>query len=201
MKRDWLIYLVIFSLALNLGTIGTIVYLRSQDQQQLAAGPAPPPLPMKSLWRELKLDESQRQALRRLFPEHHQKVKAVRQELTQKRQELFDLMKAESTPWSAIQAKVQEISALQGSLEEEMARFMLEFKKDLNPEQHAAFLNLVQTRLGCGPEGACGPDGRRGDPAWDRDPVWGTGVGRRVSRQLNQGIMKRILYSTQEEED
>ena len=164
MKRDWLIYLVMFSLALNLGTIGTIVYLRSQDQQQLAAGPAPPPLPMKSLWRELKLDESQRQTLRRLFPEHHQKVKAVRQELTQKRQELFDLMKAESTPWSAIQAKVQEISTLQGSLEEEMARFMLEFKKDLNPEQHAAFLNLVQTRLGCGPGGVCGPDGRRRGP-------------------------------------
>ena len=179
MKRDWLIYLVMFSLALNLGTIGTIVYLRYQDQQKLAAGPAPPPppLPMKSLWRELNLDESQRQTLRRLFPEHHQKVKAVRQELAQKRQELFDLIKAESTPWSAIQAKVQEISALQGSLEEEMARFMLEFKKNLNPEQHAAFLNLLQTRLGCGPERACPPggpgDGRR------RGPGMGRGMGPR----------------------
>jgi Spy/CpxP family protein refolding chaperone len=162
-KRDWLIYLVIFSLALNLGTIGTIAYLRYQDHQKLAAGPAPPPPPvlMKSLWRELKLDDSQRQTLRRLFPEHHQKVLAARQELAQKRQELFDLIKTESTPWSAIQAKIQEISALQGGLEEEMARFMLEFKKNLNPEQHAAFLNLLQTRLGCGPEGACGPDGRR----------------------------------------
>jgi Spy/CpxP family protein refolding chaperone len=160
-KRDWLIYLLMFSLALNLGTIGTIVYLRYQDHPQVAASPAPP----KSLWRELKMDESQRQALRGLFPEHHKQVKAIRQELAQKRQELFDLIKAESTPWSAIQAKVQEISALQGSLEQEMARFMLEFKKNLNPEQHAAFLNLVQTRLGCGPEGACGPgDGRRRGP-------------------------------------
>jgi Spy/CpxP family protein refolding chaperone len=154
-----------FSLALNLGTIGTIAYLRYQDHQPPAAGPPPPPLLPKSLWRELKLDESQRQTLRRLFPEHHQKVKAVRQELTQQRRELFDLIKAEATPWSAIQAKVREISARQGSLEEEMARFMLEFKKNLNPEQHAAFLNLLQTRLGCGPEGACGPggpdDGRR----------------------------------------
>ena len=178
MKRDWLIYLVMFSLALNLGTIGTIVYLRYQDQQKLAAGPAPPPpLLMKSLWRELKLDESQRQTLRRLFPEHHQKVTAVRQELAQKRQELFDLIKVESTPWSAIQAKIQEISALQGSLEEEMARFMLEFKKTLTPEQHAAFLNLVQTRLGCGPEGACAPggpgNGRR------RGPGMGPGMGPR----------------------
>ena len=152
-----------FSLALNLGTIGTIAYLRYLDHQPPAAGPPPPPLLPKSLWRELNLDEPQRQTLRRLFPEHHQKVKAVRQELTQKRQELFELMKAESTPWSAIQAKIQEISTLQGGLEEEMARFMLEFKKDLNPEQHAAFLTLLQKRLGCGPEG-CGPDGRRRGP-------------------------------------
>jgi Spy/CpxP family protein refolding chaperone len=165
-KRDWLLYLVIFSLALNFGTIGTIAYLRYQDHQHPAAGPPPPPpMPMKSLWRELNLDQSQRQTLRRQFPEHHQKVQAIRQELAQKRRELFDLIKAESAPWSAIQAKIQEVSTLQGNLEEEMARFMLEFKKNLNPEQHAAFLSLVQTRLGCGPEGACAPggpgDGRR----------------------------------------
>jgi Spy/CpxP family protein refolding chaperone len=177
-KRDWLIYLVMFSLALNFGTIGTIAYLRYQDQQQPTAGPPPPPpMLMKSLWRELKLDESQRQTLRHLFPEHHRKVMAVRQELAQKRQELFELLKAESTPWSAIQGKIQEISALQGGLEEEMARFMLEFKKNLTPEQHAAFLKLVQNRLGCGPEGACGPggpgDGRR------RGPGMGHGMGPR----------------------
>ncbi len=73
MKRDWLIYLVMFSLALNFGTIGTIVYLRYQDQQKLAAGPAPPPPPllMKSLWRELKLDDSQRQTLHRLGRDGH----------------------------------------------------------------------------------------------------------------------------------
>ena len=28
MKRNWLLYLVIFSLALNLGTIGALVYFR-----------------------------------------------------------------------------------------------------------------------------------------------------------------------------
>ena len=45
MKRNWLIYLVIFSLALNLGTIGTFAYLRHQDQQQQAAARAPAAAP------------------------------------------------------------------------------------------------------------------------------------------------------------
>jgi Spy/CpxP family protein refolding chaperone len=162
LKRDWLLYLVIFSLALNLGTIGTFAYLRYQDQQRLVVGHPPPPPPLRSLWRDLKLDESQRQTLRRQAPEHHRRVRALRRELAQKRQELFDLIRVESTPWSAIQAKIQEISTLQGSLEEEMARFMLELKKILTPAQRTAFLNLVQTRLGCCPRGAFGPGGPGG---------------------------------------
>lgn len=161
MKRDWLLYLVIFSLALNLGTIGTFAYLRYQDQQRQAVSHPPPP-PLRSLWRELKLDESQRQALRRQAPGHHRRVRAIRQELAQKRQELFDLIREDAAPWSAIRAKIQQISALQGSLEEEMARFMLELKKNLTPAQRTAFLNLVQTRLGCGPGGSFGPGGPGG---------------------------------------
>jgi Spy/CpxP family protein refolding chaperone len=183
-KRDWLIYLVIFSLALNLGTIGTFAYLRHQDQQQNAMAQAAPPLPPRSLWRELNLDNSQRQALHSLFPEHRRKVEEVRQELAQKRQELFNLIQNDATPMNAIRAKVQEISALQGSLEEEMVRFMLAFKKNLNPEQHAAFLRLVQTRL-CGPAGPCGPMG----PGFGghRGPVMGQSMGRGMGPRMSPG--------------
>ena len=173
MKRDWLIYLVIFSLALNLGTIGTFAYLRYQDHQEKAAPPGPPPpLPPHALWLELKLDNAQRQAMRGLFPEHRRKVAAVRQELGQKRQELFGLIKGDATP-DAIRAKVQEISTMQGSLEEEMLRFMLAAKKNLNPQQQAAFLNKLQMRL-CGPAGCApmGPDFRR-----HRGPGRGPGMG------------------------
>ncbi|MFA4901994.1 MAG: periplasmic heavy metal sensor [Desulfobaccales bacterium] len=158
MKRDWLIYLVIFSVALNLGTIGTFAYLRHQDQQQNVLAQSTPPLPLRALWSELNLDSSQRQALHGLFPEHRRKVGEIKQELAQKRQELFNLIQNEATPMSAIQAKVKEISNLQGSLEEEMVRFMLAFRKTLNPQQRTAFLSKVQTHL-CGPEGACGPMG------------------------------------------
>jgi Spy/CpxP family protein refolding chaperone len=174
-KRNWLIFLLIFSLALNLGAIGTFVYLRHQDQKEKAAAQPTPPLPLRALWRELNLDNSQRQALRGMFPEHHRKVGEIRQELGQKRQELFNLIQNDATPMSAIQAKVQEISALQGNLEEEMVRFMLAFRKTLNPQQQAAFLSKVQTRL-CGPEGACrsvGPDFGR-----HRGPGRGQGMGR-----------------------
>jgi len=174
-KKNWLLYLVIFSLALNFGTIGTFLYLRYQDHRALALPPEPP-LHMRALWGELRLDPAQRQALRGLFPEHRRKVLALRQELGQKRQELFELMKSEAPPWEAIRGKVKEISSLQGSLEEEMARFLLELKKNLRPEQQAAFLSKMQARLGCeagGPGGTCGPLG----PGNGR-PHGGMGMGR-----------------------
>jgi len=160
-KRNWLLYLVIFSLALNLGTIGTLVYLRYHDQQLMAAREVLPPLPLRELWGRLHLDESQHRALKGLFPEHRRRVQEVRVQLAQKRLELFDLIKSEAAPWEAVQAKVREISALQGNLEEEIVRFLLEFKKHLKPGQDAAFLEMVQTRLGRALDRACGPMGPR----------------------------------------
>ncbi len=157
MRRNWLLYLVIFSLALNFGTIGTIVYQRYQDQAQRQARELPPPMPMRDLWQTLKLDENQRRAVHGLFLQHRAKVEGIRRELFQRREELFTMLKAETTDLTAIHAKIGEISAAQGKLEEELVRHLLEFRKQLKPDQRDAFLNLVQTRL----EKACGPMGGR----------------------------------------
>jgi Spy/CpxP family protein refolding chaperone len=168
-RRNWLLYLVIFSLALNFGTIGTFVYLHYQDQAQRLSREMPPPLPMRDLWRTLKLDETQRQAVRGLFSQHRAKVEAIRSELFQRRQELFELLKAETPALPDIHAKIGEISASQGKLEEELVRHLLEFRKELKPEQRAAFLNLVQARLDKAVGGPCGPMGGRRGP-WHGGP-------------------------------
>ncbi len=145
MKRNWLLYLVIFSLALNLGTIGTLLYLHFQGPPPPPAGPRP--LPMHELWSALNLDPEQRQALQGLFPEHRRRVMATRTALAQRRGELLALMQQENPSWEALRGKVQEISTLQGQLEEELLRFLLETKKHLKPEQRQAFLQLMQARL------------------------------------------------------
>lgn len=162
MKRNWLLYLVIFSLALNVGTVGTFIYLRYQDHTQRTAREMPPPLPLHTLWRSLNLDASQRRALHGLFPEHRDKVRELREGLFKKRQELFGLLTNEPPDQTAIRAKVREISVLQGQLEEELMRFLLEFKKNLKPEQTTVFLDLVQTRLDKALRRHCGPGDGRG---------------------------------------
>ncbi|MBM4273690.1 MAG: periplasmic heavy metal sensor [Deltaproteobacteria bacterium] len=185
MKRDWLLYLVIFSLALNLGTIGTLIYLRYQDHAR-PAPVAPPPMHMRELWGALHLEDHQRQVMRQMLPEHRRRVMAARQNLARKRQELVNLIKAQDSQWEAMRAKIREISDLQGGLEEEMARFLLDFKKHLKPEQQAAFVDLMQDRFSrmpppgmgkgmgkgrgpmgmgpMGPKGFMGPMGPKGPP-------------------------------------
>lgn len=180
MKRNWLLYLVIFALALNLGTIGVFAYLRSQDRQATAALKAQRPVQLRDLWLALKLDPEQRQTLRRLVPEHRRRVHQLRREMMAKRQELFNMLKGEDPEWSAIKAKIQEISAVQGRLEEEVVQFLLECKKHLRPEQQAAFINLVDRRLGHhhrhGHWGrGMGPRGPHGGHGLGRGPGMGPG--------------------------
>ena len=63
-----------------------------------------------------------------------------------------------------MQAKIKEVSALQGKLEEEVLRFSLTFQEHLKPEQGAAFIAFMERRL----PGAPGGQGRR-SPKWKRD--------------------------------
>jgi Spy/CpxP family protein refolding chaperone len=168
-RRNWLLYLVIFSLALNLGTIGTFAYLHYQTQPDKSVVAAPP-VPTGPLWHKINLDKSQRQTIQSLFPEHRRKVQEIRLQMAEKRQQLFDLIQNDNAPTSAIQAKVREINALQGSLEQEMVRFMLAFKKTLTPQQRAVFLNRVQSRL-------CGAEACRMGPGFGRQRGMGRGMG------------------------
>jgi hypothetical protein len=73
-----------------------------------------------------------------------------------------------------VRVKIGEISALQGELEEEQMRFLLEIRKELKPEQKVAFLDLIQGRLNQALAGSCGPPGW---PGPRMGPRKGPGVG------------------------
>jgi len=147
MRRDWLLYLVIFSLALNVGIAGTMVYWHWW-------GPPPPPppeaapMPFRHLMRELNLDTQQRQALKAVAPEHWRKVRGLEQELLEQRQDLFALIKQDNLPdWPPVQAKVREIGNLQVQLEEEKVHHLLDIQKNLRPEQRQTLITQLEKRL------------------------------------------------------
>ena len=168
MKRNFWICLLVFSLALNLGGLAAFGYLRLQGHGEAMTGQGPPPPLPREISATLNLEGEQRRVLESLLPEHRRRVRDLRTELDQQRFELFELVKEGAAAWPVIQAKVKEVSVLQGKLEEEVLRFSLTFQEHLKPEQRVAFIAFMERRL----PGAPGGQGRR-PSRWKRDGAWG----------------------------
>lgn len=162
MKRNFWICLLVFSLALNLGGLATYAYMHYQDR---GSWREPTQLQrFQEMWRPLNLEPSQKQALDSLLPEHRRRGQELRAQLSQKRLELCEMVKEGPGAWPAMQAKVKEVSALQGQLEEEVLRFCLAFQEHLKPEQKGAFITFMERRMA----NMQGIKYRR-SPRWKRD--------------------------------
>lgn len=168
MKRNWLIFILVGSMGLNLGTIASFAYWRYGGQQGLDLKHPASPLPFRELTRSLNLGPEQGQIARGLLPEHQQRIGELRLDLAQKRQELFELLQAGEPSWPAVKDKTREISELQGKLEAEMVQFYLKFRNCLKPEQKIAFMGIMEHHLLAGQagkgrtHGSWGPRGRSG---------------------------------------
>jgi Spy/CpxP family protein refolding chaperone len=157
-KKNWLVYLVIFSLALNLGTLGALVYFRLQPPPEPALMHAGrPPGGFLEFLHSLNLDAEQQQLLKQNFPAHRQQIRELRQQLNQQRQKLYELINQAQPNGTEIAAQITTINNIQNALEQEMARFLLQIKQNLRPEQQELLLQRVGQRL-CGP-GLCGRNG------------------------------------------
>ncbi len=167
MKRNWLIYILVCSMGLNMGAIASFAYWRYGGQTGVdLKHPAPaPPLPFRELTRSLNLGPEQRQIIHGLLPKHQLRIDELRLGLAQRRQELLELLQADEPSWPAVHEKTREISDLQGKLEVEMVQFSLNFRNCLKPEQKIAFMELMEHHLLAGRGGkgrAHGPGGPRG---------------------------------------
>ena len=167
MKRNWLVYILVCSMGLNVGVIASFAYWRYGGQPGLDLKHPASPLPFRELTRSLNLGPEQSQIARGLLPEHQQRIGELRLGLAQKRQELFELLQTGEPSWPAIQDKTREISELQGKLEVEMVQFSLKFRNCLKPEQKIAFMEFMEHHLLAGQGGkgrAHGPWSPRGRP-------------------------------------
>jgi Spy/CpxP family protein refolding chaperone len=164
MKRSWLFFLLIFSLALNLASLVSLVYLSRQDVQDVGRRQPGAPLTMKELCRSLPLQAEQCRQFRSMMPEHQQRRQDLQVRLVREQTELWQLMKQDSSSWPAIQGKIKEINSLQTMVEEEAGRLCLEFKKHLQPAQRVVYLKLLERQLLPRREGEGAP--LRAGPGW-----------------------------------
>jgi len=153
MKRNWLIFILFCSMGLNMGSMASFAYWRYGGQSGLELKHQASPVPFRELTRSLNLGPEQHQIIRGLLPAHQQRISELRLGLVQRRRELFEMLQEGTLSWSAMQAKIREISDLQGRLEMEMVQFSLKYRNCLNPEQKIAFTKFMEHHLLAGQGG------------------------------------------------
>jgi Spy/CpxP family protein refolding chaperone len=157
-KSSWLFYLLVFSLALNLASFGTLAYLRRQEANSAAQPQPVPPLTVRELCRSMPLNAEQCQQLRNLMSEHQKRRRNLRLGLAQEQRDLWEIMKQDFPSLPEIRGKIKEISLWQTKSEEEAVRLCLEIQKHLQPEERVVYLKMLEWQLRPRREGG-------GDPA------------------------------------
>lgn len=172
MSRQWLKYLLIFSLSINLGGVASFLYFQFQNQRLSILNQEAPPPGLKELVTLLNLDPEQGEMFQKIFSAHRQNMQVWHREMALKRQELLALLKDGGTTWPDFQAKLKELSDIQAKSEEASLGFFLQLRQQLKPEQQVTCNNYMECRLlkGRGEKGewckAQGIDRNRGRGRW-----------------------------------
>lgn len=145
-KPSWLPFLLMFSLALNLGSFGTLAYRRLSPESEALRPPPGPSLTLKELCRALALKAAQCRQFQHMISEHQQSRRRILSQLAGKRAEILALLKQEDSYSPEIQDRIRIISIRQGELEEEEVSLLWKWLSRLTAGQRNTLISLLKTR-------------------------------------------------------
>jgi Spy/CpxP family protein refolding chaperone len=170
MSRNTLTILLILSVALNIGLLGTItlrhVVVSRAMNTMIPSG-------FHSWLADDMLDDTQRETIEDIISENRDEMNDIMDELSVKRSELLGLMRADEPDSDAVEMKIAEIAELQRELEQMIAEQMMEVHSVLTPEQVEKFTTHMEERLCPG-----GERGRWSDDDDTEDGFRGMGSGK-----------------------
>lgn len=161
-------FLLALSLLLNCFVLAGFVYRSWIAPPEVAVGGPPPPLasrpsPLELLSQDLKLDDSQRQALRGLFDRYTASRRDRVREIQKIREQMQAEMQKGSIDTSRVDALVDQMTPLRAAQQKENLQAIAELAPKLRPDQREKLNRIVIDRYGSGrpPGGPNGPGARR----------------------------------------
>ena len=146
MKEKLIIFLLIFSLTINVAALITMGYFWERDYSSRETVFRKGGEPLR-LGRELSLDNGQRGKMRGLRRSLRGGIDPIRDELTTKREDLVNLLTVEEPDRSAIDKKLSEINGLQSQIQHTVINHLLREKEFLTPLQQKKYFDLISKRL------------------------------------------------------
>jgi len=182
MKEKLIIFLLIFSLTINVAALVTMGYFWGRGEGGGEAvfersGESP------RLGSRLSLDKVQQRKMRGMRGSLFEGIKPVRDELEAKREDLVNLLTTKDPDRLVIDQKIGEINVLQSQIQHAVIDSLLREKEFLNPMQQKEYFDVISRRL-------C-PNrffmGRGRGPGMGRGRGPGQGIGRGDGSGKGQG--------------
>jgi len=155
------------SLLLNCFVLAGFVY-RSWIAPPVVAQRMPPPQggrpggPLEMMANDLKLDESQRKALRDLFEKNNAERRDRIREIQKVREETSDELKKDPVDLAKVDALVDQVAKLRGEQQKANLHGILELDSHLTPQQRERMHDVLADRyVGMGGPGRPGGPGGR----------------------------------------
>lgn len=159
-------FLLALSLLLNCFVLAGFVYRSWIAPPEVAVSPPPPasrPSPLEILSQDLKLDDTQRQAVRPLFERYASSRRERVREMQKIREQMQAEMQKPAIDTAKVDALVDQMTPLRASQQKENLQAIAELAPRLRPEQREKLNRIVMERYGSGrpPGGPNGPGSRR----------------------------------------
>ncbi len=146
MKEKLIIFLLIFSLTINVAALVTMGYFWGRGEGVRGAvfersGESP------RLGSRLSLDKLQQRKMRGMRGSLFEGIKPVRDELEAKREDLVNLLTTKDPDRIVIDQKISEINVLQSQIQHAVIDSLLREKEFLNPMQQKEYFDVISRRL------------------------------------------------------
>jgi Spy/CpxP family protein refolding chaperone len=155
MKNNFLKYILILSLLMNVSLLAAAGYTHYQQSRSNLAAPFGCDHHNNYLFQELSLKPEQIKLFQQKAASFHVALSKKRQEVDQLRGSLFGLMGADNPDHKAIEATITRINNSQYDMQKMVVAHMLEFKAMLDKDQQKKFLDLVEGAMGKRKETLC----------------------------------------------
>jgi Spy/CpxP family protein refolding chaperone len=171
MRSKWIIILLIFSLAVNMAAVVTMVvqWSRRSEPRRPFFGPPFSEQRREMLRERLDLTDDQYRKVGQAHDQFAEEMDSLQAALRTKREELFRQLETEEPDRGQIEVLLAEIAALQADQERKVVDNLLSMKEVLTPEQRERLHSLLGRRFG-EPRDPFGPREReRGRPGGWRE--------------------------------
>ena len=145
MRQKWLLYGLLFSVAINVAAVGTLVYYWVGPHGRPPAGPHRPH--RGGFEQALGLSPEQKVKLDSLRAKYFRSLRPLRRQLHEERRALTDLMEEATVDSAALKKHVERIADLQAKMELLTVQHVREMSSVMTPEQREEFHRLLRERM------------------------------------------------------